>query len=70
MDNNNNNLPLHINTYQDVLRDLTELEGMARLMKDMYDSGGISTEVYNRIKQENDETIELIRTRINEAMNR
>ena len=38
MDNNNNNLPLHINTYQDVLRDLTELEGMARLMKDMYDS--------------------------------
>jgi len=57
------------NTYQECLRDLVEMKVILELLKNQRDEQKISISEYNRIKQEHDETMELISNRLSEVMN-
>ena len=57
------------NTYQECLRDLVEMKVILELLKNQRDEQKISISDYNLIKQEHDETMELISNRLSEVMN-
>ena len=57
------------NTYQECLRDLVEMKVILEILKNQRDEQKISISEYNRIKQEHDETMELISNRLSEVMN-
>ena len=62
-------MDLNNNTYHECLRDLVEMKVVLELLKNQRDEQKISISEYNRIKQEHDETMELISNRLSEVMN-